>query len=128
MRWTVKQYLKPRYILLGIVIIVFCFVPVVDMEYLVMVEKQVLEPYTVLEEVKEPYQDYYDHVIWEERIEPAIPGTSFGETSTLYPRIEQRPITRYRTVIKEVTKTRLVTRPVAETRTKRVSILRYLLR
>ncbi len=113
MRWTVRQYLKPRYIVLGIVIVVFCFVPVVDMEYLVVVEKQVLEPFTVLEEVKEPYQDYYDHVIW-------------GESG--YPTIEQRPITRYRTVTREVTKTRLVTRPVAETRTKRVSIFRYLLR
>ncbi len=123
-----KRYLKPRYTVLGIVIIVFCFVPVVDMEYIVVVEKEVLEPYTVLEEVKEPYQDYYDHVIWEEHTEPAIPGTSFGELNILRPRIEQRPITRYRTVTREVTKTRLVTRPVAETQTKRVSILRYLLR
>ena len=108
-----KRYLKPRYIVLGIALVVFCFVPVADMEYLVMVEEQVLEPYTVLEEVEEPYQSYYEHYIW-------------GES--MYPEMEYRPITKYRTVIKEVTKTRLVTRPVAETRTKRVSILRYLLR
>ena len=88
------------------------------MEYLVVVEKQVLEPYTVLEEVPEPYQDWYNEVIWPD-------NAPVGE---YYPTVTQRPITRYRTVIKEVTKTRLVTRPVAETQTKRVSILRYLLR
>ena len=114
-----KRYLKPKYIVPGIAIVVFCFVPVADMEYLVVVEEQVLEPYTVLEEVREPYQDWYDEVIWPDDNVPV------GE---YYPTIEQRSITRYRTVIKEVTKTRLVTRPVAETRTKRVSILRYLLR
>jgi len=101
-----KRYLKPRYILLGIVIIVFCFVPVVDMEYIVVVEEQVLEPYTVQEEVRE------------------LIGGGF-QSSLENPR-EWVPI--YRTVTKEVTKTRLVTRPVAETQTRRVSILRYLLR
>ena len=110
------------------------------MSYDVVVQKKVeeeyttIEPFTVLEEVREPYQSYYDHVIWEEYTEPAIPGTSFGELNILRPRIEQRPITKYRTVEKEVTKyrevtkTRMVYRPVVETRTKRVSILRYLLR
>ncbi len=114
-----KWYRKPRYIVLGIVIIVFCFVPVVDMEYLVVVEKQVLEPYTVLEEVQEPYQDSYTV---EDR-------SGYDDWSKVwYPKSITVPITRYRTVTKEVTKTRLVTRPVAETQTKRVSILRYLLR
>ena len=100
-----KRYLKPRYIVLGIVIIVFCFVPVVDMEYLVVVEKQILEPYTVLEKVQEPYLEY--------------PSLESGLT---------KATVLLRTVTKEVTKTRLVTRPVAETQTKQVSILRYLLR
>ena len=120
--------------------LVLCFAPLVNMPYEVIVQKQVseeyitVEPYTVEEEVREPYQSYYDHVVWEEYTEPAIAGTSFGELNILRPRIEQRPITKYRTVTKEVTKyrevtkTRLVTRPVVETRTKRVSILRYLLR
>ena len=92
--------------------------PVVNMEYLVLVEKQVLEPYTVLEKVREPYQDSYGRVDWG----PVDRGES------LFPKTEQIPITRYSTVTKEVTKTRLVTRPVVETQTKRVSILRYLLR
>ena len=109
-----KWYRKPRYILLGIVIIVFCFVPVVDMDYLVAVEKQVLEPYTVLEEVEEmgrtlvPNPGVTKENAWEVPMYMWIPE----------PRI----------VTKEVTKTRLVTRLVAETQTKRVSMLRYLLR
>ena len=114
-----KRYLKPRYIVLGIVIAVFCFVPILNMEYLVVVEKQVLEPYTVLEEVKEPYQSYYTYSDW----------SGYDDWSKVfYPKSQTMPITKYRTVTKEVTKTRLVTRPVAETQTKRVSILRYLLR
>jgi len=131
---------KKKLLIIISAIVAFCFVPIINMPYEVVVEKQVseeyttVEPYTVLEEVREPYQSYYDHVVWEEHTEPAIPGTSFGELNILRPRIEQRPITKYRTVTKEVTKyrevtkTRLVTRPVVETRTKRVSILRYLLR
>ncbi len=115
-------------VVLGIAIVVFCFLPLIPMSYEVIVSKQgseeytTIEPYTVQEEVKEPYQSYYDHVIWPVR----------GES--MYPKIEQRPITKYRTVTKdvtkyrEVTKTRLVYRPVVETQTKQVSILRYLLR
>lgn len=125
-----KQYLKPRHIVLGILIFIFCFVPVVDMEYVVVVEKQVLEPYTVLEEVREPYTDVVDYFVGWERED--IPGWDRDEgivwsQGPEYPVTQQRWVTKYRTVIKEVTKTRLVTRPVAETRTKRVSILRYLL-
>jgi hypothetical protein len=107
-----------RYIVLGILIGVFCFVPIVEAEYIVVAEKQVLEPYTVLEQVKEPYYDTYNDVDWG----PVDRHESF------YPTTEQRIVTRYKTVTKEVTKTRLVTRPVAETRMKRVSILGYLLK
>ncbi len=114
-----KRYLKPKYIVLGLGIIIFCFVPVVDMEYLVVVEKQVLEPYTVLEEVQEPYQSVYEY--YDE-------SGADDWSKIFYPERKTMPITRYRTVTEEVTKTRLVTRPVAETQTKRVSILRYLLR
>ena len=127
-----KRYLKLRYILLGMMVIVFCFVPVVDMEYIVMVEKEVSEPYTALEEVQVPYTDMEDYFAgWERETYTtwdSASGSFIQEEGSAYPVIEQRPITRYRTVIKEVTKTRLVTREVAETRTKLVSILRYLLR
>jgi len=131
-------------ILLGIagiaIFSVFSFVPLINMSYEAVVQKQVseeyttVEPYIVQEEIKEPYQSSYDKVIWEYYTEPAIWGTSFGEQKILRPRIEQIPITKYRTVPKEVTKyreltkTRMVYRPVVETRTKRVSLLRYLLR
>ncbi len=114
--------LKPKYIALGIVLIVFFFVPVMDMEYLVVVEKQVseeyttLEPYTVQERVTEQYGSYYNIAEDKKSWAPTLP-TPLLRTVT-------KDVTKYR----EVTKTRLVTRPVAETRTKRVSILRYLLR
>jgi hypothetical protein len=101
----VKRYLKPKYVVLWVVIIVFCFVPVAEMEYLIVVEKQVLEPYTVKEEVQTFLPE--SRAVLDE-----------GWKTVLVPTA----------VIKEVTKTRLVTRPFAETRTKRVSILRYLLR
>lgn len=98
-----KRYLKPRYIVLGIVIVVFCFVPILNMSYDVVVQKQVEEEYTTIE----PYKV----------TEPSgLPAT--WQTSPY------RLVTKYR----EVTKTRLVDRPVVETRTKPVSILRYLLR
>ncbi len=105
-------------------VVVFCFVPVIDMPYEVIVEKQVseeyttVEPYTVQEEVREPYTASVPSIIEEDYKGPP----------------ETMSVTRWRTVTKEVTKyrgvtkTRLVTRPVVETRTKRVSILRYLLR
>ena len=111
-------------IVLGIAIVVFCFLPLIPVSYEVVVERHVseeyttLEPYTVQEEVREPYTAVVDQVVWES-----------GK-----PRLEQIFVTKWRTVIKdvtkyrEVTKTRLVYRPVVETRTKRVSILRYLLR
>ena len=114
-----KRYLEPKYIVLGIAIVVFCFVPMVNMPYEVVVQKQVeeeyvtIEPYTVQEKVREPYTHY--------TIDKTSPIPSSGETRW---RTVTKEVTKYR----EVTKTRLVTRPVAETRTKRVSILRYLLR
>lgn len=102
-------------------VLVFCFVPLVNMPYEVIVEKEVtetytaIEPYTVREEVKVPYEvcmwqrDYKGRQI-------CIPITEY---KTSY-----KDVTKYR----EVTKTRLVSRPVVETWTRRVSILRYLLR
>ena len=131
---------KAKLLIIISVVVVFCFVPMVNMTYEVIVQKQVseeyttIEPYIVQEEVREPYTAIVDDVIWEEHTEPAIPGTSFGELNILRSRTEQRRVTKYRTVIKdvtkyrEVTKTRMVRRPVVETRTKKVSMLRYLLR
>lgn len=114
--------LKPKHIVLGLVIVVFSFVPVMDMEYQVVVEKQVseeyttLEPYTVQERVTEQYGSYYD--IAKDKL-------SWAPTlATPLLRTVTKDVTKYR----EVLKTRLVTRPVVETRIRRVSILRYLLR
>ena len=87
------------------------------MEYQVVVEKQVeeeyvtVEPYTVKEEVQT--FDYEPRAVLDE-----------GWKTILAPRTLIREVTKYR----EVTKTRFIYRPVVETRTKRVSILRYLLR
>lgn len=114
---TMKLYIKPKYIVLGIAIVIFCFVPMINMPYEVVVQKQVeeeyvtVEPYTVQEEVTEPYLYI--------REGPASPDSWVTKWRTV-----TKEVTKYR----EVTKTRLVTRPVVETRTKRVSILRYLLR
>ena len=117
-----KQYLKPKYIVLGIAIVVFCFVPILNMSYDVVVQKQVeeeyttVEPYTVLEEVEEMGRTLVPRVnpSWTESTYTWIP----------VPRTVTKEVTKYR----EVTKTRMVERPFIETRTKRVSILRYLLR
>lgn len=117
-----KQYLKSRYIVLGMAIVVFCFVPMINMPYEVIVQKQVeeeyttVEPYTVIEGVTQPYQSwepYYD---------------SSGDMTVYEPVTRLRKVTKEVTKYREVTKTRLVTQPVVETRTKRVSVLRYLLR
>ncbi|MFH1924944.1 MAG: hypothetical protein ABIK32_00420 [Chloroflexota bacterium] len=116
---VMKQYLKPKYIVLGIAIVIFCFVPMINMSYEVVVQKQVeeeyvtVEPYTVQEEVREPYTIY--------TIDKTSPYPDSGVT-------KWRTVTKDLNKYREVTKTRLVTRPVVETRTKRVSILRYLLR
>jgi hypothetical protein len=111
-------------------VVVFCFVPLVNMPYDVIVQKEVpetyttIEPYTVQEEVREPYTTYIYE--WQESRYPGYTLYSKGRWITI-------PVTQYRTVYKdvtkyrEVTKTRLVSRPVVETRTKRASILRYLL-
>ena len=116
---------KVKILIIVALVVVFSFVPTVNMSYETVAQKQVseeyttVEPYTVQEEVKEPYEVPYDVVTW-------------GDTG--YPKVERRTVTNYRTVIKdvtkyrEVTKTRLVYHPVVETRTKRVSLLRYLLR
>ena len=79
------------------------------MEYPVVVEKEFLEPYTVSEEVEGMGRQL-------------VPDFS----ATLTDQLTWVPVPRM--VTKEVTKTRLVTRPIAETQTKRVSSLRYLLR
>lgn len=125
---------KKLFILISLAL-VFCFVPLVNMPYEVIAQKQVpekyttIEPYTVQEEVKEPYTTYYND--WQEypytKDEYGFKHYAGGHWVTI-------PMTEYRTVYKdvtkyrEVTKTRMVYRPVVETRTKRVSILRYLLR
>ena len=65
-----KGYLKPKYIVVGIAVVVFCFVPLMPMSYEVVVQKQVEEEYTTIEsytvqaEVREPYQSSYDAVDW----------------------------------------------------------------
>ena len=103
---------KTKLIVIISAIVVFCFVPMVNMPYEVIVQKQfseeytTLEPYIVLERVVNPYYQAY------------------GNPTPDQTRTDTKEVTKYR----EVTKTRLVTRPVVETRTKRVSILRYLLR
>jgi len=107
-----KRYLKPKYIVLGIAIVTFCFVPMVNMPYEVIVQKQFSEEYTTLE----PY------VVQERVVNPYY--QAFGNPTPDQSRTVIKEVTKYR----EVIKTRLVTRPVVETRTKRVSILRYLLR
>ena len=131
-------------------IVVFCFVPLMDMPYEVMVQKQVLEeyttvePYTVIEEVREAYTTTGEIAEWNDgglgEWKKQIFSTSkesldaFGKVQPGYYTMRQYPVTKYRTVEKEVTKyrevskTRMVYRPVVKTRTKRVSILRYLLR
>ena len=59
-------------VVLGIAIVVFCFLPLIPMSYEVIVEKQIseeytaVEPYTVQEEVKEPYQSPREYVYWQE--------------------------------------------------------------
>ena len=111
-----KRYLNPKNIILGTVIVVFCFAPFMPVSYEVVVQKQVeeeyttIEPYIVLEEVEEPYMAY--------------PSLESGLTKkTVQLRTVTKEITKYR----EVTKIRLITQPIVETRTKRVSTLRYLL-
>ena len=117
-----KQRQKTElWILVAIVAASFCFVPTVNMSYEVVVQKQVseeyttIEPYTVLEQVREPYT-VYESYIGDYGIPNERPVTQW--------RIVTKEVTKYR----EVTKTRLVTRPLVETQTKRVSLLRYLLR
>ena len=109
-------------IVLGIAIVVFCFVPVMNMPYEVIVQKQVseeyttVEPYTVQEEVEEMGRTLV-----------VAPGATIKDPRYMWipaPRTVTKEVTKYR----EVTKTQLVYRPVVETRTKRVSILRYLLK
>ena len=112
------------------------------MSYDIIVQKQVseqyttLEPYTVQEKVREPYQSE-SYVTVEEPYEDPwfFPTREKTTADTLWRTVYKSiPVTRYRIVSKdvtkyrEVTKTRLVTRPVVETQKKRVSILRYLLR
>lgn len=113
---------KAKLLIIISVVLVFCFVPTVNMRYEVIVQKQVseeyttVEPYTVQEEVEEMGRTLVPN-----------PGATWKDPSHMWipvPRTVTKEVTKYR----EVTKTRLVYRPVVETRTKRVSILRYLLR
>ena len=105
-------------IIIGIAIIVFCFVPMMNMSYDVVVQKLVreeyttVEPYTVQEEVKELVGGYNSY-----SLEQGYHWVPIYKTVT-------KEVTKYR----EVTKTRLVERPVVETQTRRVSIHSYLLR
>jgi hypothetical protein len=120
---------KNNWIVLGVVIVVFCFVPVVPVSYEVITEKQVteeyttVEPYIVQEAVDEPYAVQLPS-------QPYWQGDIGGHWVTPPPRLATgyRTITKDVTKYREVTKTRLVSRPVVETQTKRVSLLRYLLR
>ena len=103
---------KLKRIVLITLALVYCFVPILNMEYQVVVEEEyvTVEPYTVEEEVQELYEELVPFYMREE--------------------LRYQWVTKYRTVIKDVTKYREVTktRPVVETQTRRVSILRYLLR
>ena len=100
----------------------------INMPYEVVVQKQVeeeyttVEPYTVLEEVKEPYSD------WISRVNMPASWEGGSDSITTHSIIRYRTVTKEVTKCREVTKTRMVERPFIETRTKRVSILRYLLR
>ena len=113
---------KVKLLILISLVLVFGFVPMINMPYEVIVQKQVseeyttVEPYTVQEEV-------------EEMGRTLVPRANPSWTESTYtwipvPRTVTKEVTKYR----EVTKTRMVERPFVETRTKRVSILRYLLR
>ena len=110
---------KAKLLIIISAVVVFCFVPMINMPYEVVVQKQVeeeyvaVEPYTVQEKVREPYTVY--------TIDKTSPYPDSGTT-------KWRTVTKDVTEYREVTKTRLVTRPAVETRTKRVSMLRYLLR
>lgn len=115
---TMKQRQKTElWILVAIVVASFFFVPMMNMTYEVIAQKQVteeyttIEPYIVQEKVTEPYLYIRDGVLGPNSYETRLRTVTVN-------------VTKYR----EVTKTRLVTRPVVETQTKRVSILRYLLK
>jgi hypothetical protein len=105
---------KVKILIIIALVLVFSFVPVINMSYETVVQKQVseeyitVEPYIVQEKVTEPYFVSVD------------PGR--------YPVPLFRTVTKDITYYREVTKTRMVTRPVVETQTKRVSLLRYLLK
>ncbi len=141
---------KAKLLIIISAIIVFLFVPMVNMPYETVVQKQAseeyttVEPYAVIEEVREAYTgtgsvaEWHDGGLgeWKKQIfsSPEESLYAFGKVQPGYYTMRQYPVTKYRTVEKEVTKyrevtkTRIVYRPVVETRTKRVSILRYLLR
>lgn len=116
-KWDMRRKGVWLKVVLGILILVWCFAPLIPVSYEVIVERQVseeyttVEPYTVLEEVQELEGGYYMY--------------SLETRWKWYPKY--RTVTREVTKYREVTKTRLVERPVVETQTKQVSILRYLL-
>ncbi len=108
--------------------LIFCFAPLVNMPYQVIVQQRVpetyttVEPYTVQEEVKEP------HETWVNIYDPPSQGERRTSAWRTIPTTEYRTVLKEVTKYREVTKTRMVYHPVVETRTRRVSILRYLLR
>jgi hypothetical protein len=106
-------------------------------EQLVEEEYITLEPYTVQKEVQEPYTSYEtrsrleyteDYMMWK------ATGNGMPSSPSTYSVAETIPITKYRTVVKEVTEYREVTkkhmvlRPVVVTQTERASVLSYLMR
>ena len=116
---------KAKLLILISAVVVFCFVPMADMSYEVIVQKQIteeyttIEPYIVQEKVQEPYL-----------VDVPIIGDAYilGDRTNVRTTMKWRTVTVNLTKYRDVTKTRLVTRPVVETQTKRVSILRYLLK
>lgn len=135
---------KAKLLIIISAVVVFGFVPMIEIPYEVVVQKQVseeyttVEPYTVQEQVREPYQSYSSFSVQEPYqtwdVSRKELGTYGGYVTEFRTVMKSIPVTTYRTVTKdvtkyrEVTKTKLVTRPVVETRTKRVSVLRYLLK
>ncbi len=122
-----KKPIAGLVLLLIVVFIVVSFVPMMDIEEEVLVMKQVAEEYTTVEpyivekEVEKPYTEYKTKYLWPGRDIPSSESIQEYKVPVVRYSTDIEEVTEYR----EVTKTRLVERPVIETKTKRVSILRY---
>ncbi len=128
--------------ILGLLILVLAFLPVISVFDEVVVERVVttFEPYTVQEEIQEPYQTYTTVSVQEPYTEWQIatdPRTGsfkwplYSEQVTKIRTVEKNiPVTKYKTVTRDVTKYREVegVRPVVETQMRIVSVFWYLLR